>query len=262
MAATPDRLSVALSFTVTSAFCQPDATLAAQGANSATGTAVDNAGNKGTTTVSGINVDTVAPVVSIGGVKDGAEYVIGAVPTPTASATDATSGLAAAATGTLSGGTANGVGSFTYTATATDKAGNTQTMTGSYAVRYRFDGFLQPINDTGHVTTCGTSCVVSVFKGGSTVPVKFQLKDAAGNIIQANAAPVWLGPAKGNATTAPIDEATFADPIDTTSTFRWDATDQQYHFNWGTPKTGAGFYWKIGVDLDDGSRYTVDVGLR
>ena len=154
------------------------------------------------------------------------------------------------------------MGTFSFTATATDKAGNTQTMTGSYAVRYRFDGFLQPINDTGHVTTCGTSCVVSVFKGGSTVPVKFQLKDAAGNIIQANAAPVWLGPAKGNATTAPIDEATFADPIDTTSTFRWDATDQQYHFNWGTPKTGAGFYWKIGVDLDDGSRYTVDVGLR
>src|SRR5207237_8289457 len=43
------------------ASCQPDATLAAQGANSVTGTAVDNAGNKGAATASGINTDTVAP---------------------------------------------------------------------------------------------------------------------------------------------------------------------------------------------------------
>ena len=63
--------------------------------NSVTGTAVDNAGNKGSVTVGGIDIDTVAPSVSIGGVKDGATYVVGAVPTATVTATDATSGLAA-----------------------------------------------------------------------------------------------------------------------------------------------------------------------
>ena len=46
---------------------------------------------------------------------------------------------------------------------------------------YRFDGFLQPINDT----TYHPEQSPSVFKGGSTVPVKFQLKKADGTIIQA-----------------------------------------------------------------------------
>ena len=69
------------------------------------------------------------------------------------------------------------MGSYTYTATAIDKAGNTSTVTGTYKVIYRFDGFLQPINDTAHEV--GTS--TSVFKAGSTVPVKLQLKKADGS---------------------------------------------------------------------------------
>ena len=60
------------------------------------------------------------------------------------------------------------MGTFTYTATATDKAGNTTTVTGTYKVIYRFDGFLQPINDTAHQVGVSTS----VFKAGSTVPVE------------------------------------------------------------------------------------------
>jgi len=40
-----------------------------------------------------------SPTVTIGGVKDGAKYTIGAVPVATASATDATSGVAGAASG-------------------------------------------------------------------------------------------------------------------------------------------------------------------
>ena len=74
----------------------------------------------------------------------------------------------------VTGGTASGAGTFTYTATATDKAGNKVTTTGTYKVVYRFDGFLQPINDTAHQV--GTS--TSVFKAGSTVPAKLQLKKA------------------------------------------------------------------------------------
>jgi hypothetical protein len=56
--------------------------------------------------------------------------------------------------------------------TVHDAAGNTATVSGSYRVIYRFDGFLQPINDPAHQVGAGES----VFKGGSTVPVKFQLK--------------------------------------------------------------------------------------
>ena len=240
------------------ASCQPDATLAAQGANSATGTAVDNAGNKGTTTVSGIKVDTVAPSVSVGGVTDGAVYTVGAVPTPTASATDATSGLAAPATGTRTGGTANGVGTFTYTATATDNAGNVGTATVKYMVVYGFGTtlFLQPVNDTAHQTGLSTS----VFNAGQTIPMKFQLKNAAGQAIQAGSAPKWLSPVKGSATTAAVNESAYASSETVGGTYTSDGT--QYQYNWKTDKSQSGFYWRVGVTLDDGKTYLVNIALR
>ncbi len=240
------------------ASCQPDLTVASQGANSATGTAVDNAGNTGTTTVGGINVDTVAPVVTIGGVKDGATYTVGAVPAATASATDATSGLAGPATGVLTGGTANGVGSFTYTASATDKAGNVGTATATYTVKYGYGTtlFLQPVNDTAHQTGVATS----VFKAGQTIPLKFQLKNASGTVMQAGTAPKWLAPVKGSSTSAAVNEPAYAPSTDSGSTYRWDGT--QYIYNWNTSSSQAGSYWRVGVTLDDGQTYYVNIGLR
>ena len=41
------------------------------------------------------------------------------------------------------------------------------------------------INDTAHTQICGSHCPANIFKGGSTVPVKFQLKDANGNVVYA-----------------------------------------------------------------------------
>jgi hypothetical protein len=164
---------------------------------------------------------------------------------------------------TLTGGTANGVGKFTYTATATDLAGNkAATVTGSYTVQYQFSGFLQPVNDTGRPSACPSPCAISVFKAGSTVPAKFQLKDASGNLVQAASLPVWVTPQKGSTTTAVIDETLYADTATTGNTYRWDSTAQQYIYNWGTPKNGGGYYWLIGVKLDDGSTYTVNLALR
>jgi hypothetical protein len=240
------------------ASCQPDVTLAAQGANSVTGTAVDNAGNKKSTTVSGINIDTVEPTVSVGGVVDGATYVIGAVPTPTCGASDATSGVAGACTGSTTGGTANGVGAFTYTATATDKAGNVGRATANYTVRYGYGTtlFLQPVNDTAHQTGVSTS----VFKAGQTIPMKFQLKNAAGQLIQAGTAPKWLTPVKGSSMAAAVNETAYSASGDSGSTYRWDGS--QYIYNWNTSSSQAGFYWRAGVALDDGQTYYVNIGLR
>ncbi len=240
------------------ASCPPDATLSAEGANSVTGTAVDKAGNKGTTTVSGINVDTVKPVVTIGGVTDGATYTVGAVPTATASAKDTTSGLAAPASGVRTGGTANGVGTFTYTATATDKAGNVGTATVTYQVVYGYGTtlFLQPVNDTAHQTGLSTS----VFNAGQTIPMKFQLKNAAGQIVQAGSAPQWLAPVKGSSTAAAVNESAYTSTASSGTVYSWDGT--QYQYNWKTDKTQAGSYWRVGVSLDDGKTYYVNIALR
>jgi hypothetical protein len=244
------------------AACPNPVTLSGNGANqSVTRTVSDKADNTASKTVSGINIDMETPTLTIGGVKDGGIYLLGSVPTPTCNATDSVSGVAGC-TGSVTGGLPNGVGTFTYTATATDKAGNAVTQSVTYKVIYNVAAnvafFLQPINDTAHTT----SSTLSIFKGGQTVPVKFQLKNAAGQVVQANSAPVWTVPAKGNATSSAVNEDVFSATSDSASTFRWDSSTQQYIYNWNTASAQAGYYWKIGVKLDDGQTQYVDIGLR
>jgi hypothetical protein len=236
-------------------------TLSNNGAGqSVAGAAEDRAGNTASATVGGINIDTVKPDVMVSGVTNNGIYTLGAVPAASCSATDALSGLDGSCSLQVTGGLANGVGTYTFTATARDKAGNVETVTGSYRVIYNVQQgtafFLQPINDTAHETGLTTS----VFKASSTVPVKFQLKDATGGVVQANSLPLWLTPAKGSATTVAVDETIYTDPATTGTTYRWDG--QQYHYNWGTARNQSGFYWRIGVRLDDGQIYTVNIGLR
>ena len=53
-------------------------------------------------------------------------------------------------------------------------------------VLYRWDGFLQPINDTAH--DLGP---MSKFKAGQTIPAKFVLKNAAGAVVQQTGIPTF-----------------------------------------------------------------------
>ena len=94
------------------------------------------------------------------------------------------------------------------------------------------------------------------------MPAKFQLKKADGTVVQANSAPEWLPPAQGGPTTAPVGETVYADAATGGGTYRWDGADQQYHYNWGTAKHQAGSYWRVGVKLDDGQTYYVNIGLK
>lgn len=243
--------------------CTGDTAVSTQGEIGVTGNVTDNAGNKGTTTVSGIKIDTVAPTISSVSVDSSTPFILGKVPAPTCTATDITSGLdASGCKVTISGGNADGVGTFSYMATATDLAGNLSTKTGTYKVEYNIQYgtafFLQPINDTAHMTGVSTS----VFKAGQTIPVKFQLKDANGNVITtaAKITPVWIAPVKGSSTAAAVNESAYSSIVDSGSTFRFDGT--QYIYNWQSPSNGAGFYWRIGVTLGDGKTYAVNIGLR
>jgi hypothetical protein len=224
------------------------------------GAAEDRAGNAASATVGGINIDTVQPTITVNGIISGSIYTLGAVPTASCSAADADSGVDGSCSLQVTGGLANGVGTFNYTATARDKAGNVKTVQGSYRVIYNVQQgtafFLQPINDTAH----DTGLTTSVFKAGSTVPVKFQLKDANGRVVQANSLPQWLTPARGSLMTVDVDEIIYTDPVTTGGYYRWDG--QQYIYNWGTARNQAGYYWRMGVKLDDDQIYTVNIGLR
>jgi hypothetical protein len=131
-------------------------------------------------------------------------------------------------------------------------------VSGMLKIVYRWDGFLQPINDTAYQPGMSPS----VFKAVSTIPVKFQLRRADGASIQASTTPQWLSPQKGSAMSANIDESTYSDPASSGSTYRWDTTGQQYMYNWSTKGLAPGFWYKIYVQLNDGTIKAVTVGLK
>lgn len=243
------------------ASCPSGATVL-QNTQSTTGTVADAAGNDAKVDIPAVKVDTQAPDLTVSGVKDGATYTLGAVPAGACSAKDTVSGLGGPCQYTLTGGLANGVGTYKFSASATDVAGNPATVSGSYRVVYNVKTgtafWLQPINDTAHTVNATTS----TFKAGSNVPAKFRLTDATGKTVVANTAPVWLAPAKGKATSQPVDEAAYGGVATTGDTFDWSSSDQQYQYNWKTPSTGAGYYWRMGVRLDDGTSQTVSIALR
>ena len=149
------------------------------------------------------------------------------------------------------------VGTKTVTCTATDRAGNTNSKTVNYSVEYGWNGFLQPINDTAHQT----GLTQSRFKLGSTVPAKFVLRNAAGQIVQQSTNPTF---SRTNRLRA-CDSNTTSEPTSTDlapdggASYSWDGS--QYHYNWSTkPIKEVGVY-RIYANLADGTQRWVDICL-
>jgi hypothetical protein len=249
---------VAVSFVCTDALsdidtCAGNTTLSAEGAaQSVTGTATDNAGNTKTATVGNINIDLTKPTnVQFTGnaLSNGGQYYFGSVPSGPSGCTadDALSGINSCA---IDSGYSTAVGSHTVTATATDKAGNTETKSISYTVLgWNVTGFYAP------VTMDGTR--VNTVKGGSTVPLKFE---------------VFAGPAGQNEQTSlsavtgfaavkvSCDSGDVLDPVDFITTgntsLRYDTAAGQFIQNWKTP-TATGCY-RVALTTADGSILSAD----
>lgn len=129
---------------------------------------------------------------------------------------------------------------------------------GTLTIIYKWSGFTQPINDTTYNPTQN----LSVFKGGSTIPVKFQLKNASGAPVQASSAPLWLTPQKLSSMSTPVDESMYSDLATSGTSYRYDATSQQYIYNWSTKGLATGYWYRIHAKLDDGTTESVVVGIR
>ncbi len=205
--------------------------------------------------------DTSPPTVSVQGATAPDElplptYTLGAEPTLTCSATDTGSGLDGGCEGSLAGGRPNGVGTFTYTATARDRAGNQATASYRYRVVYRMDGFLPPINDPRVLPNRPQS----VFKAGWIVPVIFQIKRADGSTVAPAEPPKWISPIKGGPLTGAPNEPEPDATATTGDTFK--RLGGLWYYNWRTKGLVGGSSYRIGVALDDGTVRTVVVGLR
>jgi hypothetical protein len=212
----------------------------------------DEAGNSASTSVA-FKIDTAAPQLAPTVSPNPVVLNGSAVATPNAS--DNLSGIVSQSCDTVVTST---VGAKTVACSASDEAGLTGTANAAYKVIYGWNGFSQPINDTAHQV----GVLHSVFKAGSTVPAKFQLKDANGNVVQASGVPTWVGSVKGSPTFSSIDEALYTVAGTPGGTYKWDATAQQYIYNWSTKGIASGFFYRIGVQLDDGQTYYVAIGLK
>jgi hypothetical protein len=114
--------------------CPSATTLSAEGAaQSVTGTATDKAGNSAQAKVGGISIDKTAPTVTYTG--NAGTYTTTQTIAITCTASDALSGVATTTCANINGpGSSFGVGIHNYSATATDKAGNTGTGSTSFTV--------------------------------------------------------------------------------------------------------------------------------
>jgi hypothetical protein len=224
------------------ASCPEDQTLG-EGANqTVTGTATDNVGHTASDTVSHINVDKTAPSLAfVGGPADGGSYYYGSVPAaPTCDASDALSGLAGKCTVS---GYGDAIGPHTVTTTVTDVAGNTATVSRTYTVqKWTLKGFYSPVDMNG---------VVNTVKGGSTVPLKFEV--FAGNELTDVAAVSSIKVAESACTNGATDD------VEATSTggtvLRYDSAAGQFVYNWQTPKT-SGKCYGLTMTTQDGSVLT------
>jgi hypothetical protein len=172
-------------------------------------------------------------------------------------------------------GTAAGNGVVTYTNLSIDIAGIGKKLTASaagltsgvsaeFAVTYLASGMclgspghqvLQPVNANYLVD-------LSVFKQGSTVPIKFRVCDANG--VSIGTPGVVTSFVLTSHTTLPpgavIDEAVISTTPDTA--FRWSSSDQQWIFNLSTKSLVKNVTYFYTITLNDGSTIEVHFGLK
>jgi hypothetical protein len=119
------------------ASCSPNVILANPGAaQSATGTCADKAGNLSAQAKASVSIDETPPTVSITTPANGASYALGSSVSAAFTCADALSGVASCL-GTLPNGTAlntTTAGTYGFTVTGTDAAGNAASATASYSI--------------------------------------------------------------------------------------------------------------------------------
>ena len=172
-----------------------------------------------------VKLDKTPPIVEWvdNSISQGGKYYFGAVPPiPTCKATDVLSGIASQCQVSDYEDT---VGIHTMTATATDFAGNVTTLAISYAVLpWNISGFYSPVN---------MDLVYNSIKGGSTVPLKFEVFMGDIEIID----PLKMKISLWNVPCLPAPEDPIEQQVYSTNELGLRYVDGKFVYNWKTPKT-------------------------
>jgi hypothetical protein len=202
------------------------------------------------TTVS-IKRDATDPSLVVnGGPAAGGSYLFGEVPaTPTCSATDSLSGVVAG--GCTINGYSSAVGQHTVVISVKDNAGNTTMVSRTYAVQaWTTKGFYAPVDMNG---------VFNVVKGGSTVPLKFEVFSGTTELTTTAAIESFTAKRVSCMPSAATDDVELLTTGGTS--LRYDSTGGQFIQNWKTP-TGAGTCYSTTMTAADGSSITAYFKLK
>lgn len=162
-------------------------------------------------------------------------------------AVDGLSGFVADPNGTFALDTSV-VGTHTHAAQIQDRAGNTTTKACTFSVVYGFGGIDQPVDPDGS----------SVFKLGSTVPLKFGISDEGAASVTDAVATVTVAKVSNGVIGTEV-EATSTVAATSGNTFR--VTDGHYQFNLATKGLTTGTY-RLTITLTGGQQHTVTISLR
>jgi hypothetical protein len=223
--------------------CTPASGTFALGTTTVNCSATDGSGNKANGSFKVTVVDTTAP--SLSNVPSNMNATATSSSGATVNYTNPTASDAVDPNPSVSctpeSGSTFKLGTTTVSCTAKDATGNTSAAsTFTVKVAYSWSNFLQPINATG---------TQSVFKLGSTVPVKFQLTGASSGITDGNFYIKYVRTGSGDG--AGELEAASTSASTTGNLFRYDSTSGQYIFNWSTKSTGLSpGNWDIKVYTD------------
>jgi hypothetical protein len=225
-----------------------------EGTHTVTVTAKDAAGNEGSDEEE-VKIDTIPPTITITTPPNGAKYILNEPVYADYSCSDDGSGIA-----DCSGPVANGdpidtaaVGTYDFTVTAEDVAGNTSKLTHTYSVVLKFYGLLPPYA-TGRK-----------YKIGSTFPIKWQYTDFY-NVPQDSADAKPTVSIQGPYTCpAPSGGTTSLPATSGASGLRYDAAAKMWIYTWQTKGLKQGCY-DINIDsvdpYPDGGPFRVNLVTR
>jgi hypothetical protein len=204
--------------------------------------ATDVAGNVEATKLIAFKVDSGIPTVNITRPKNGSDFKQGQVVKANFKCTDPKggSGLASCVGDVPKGSAINTstVGDHTFSVTATDKAGNSRTVTSHYHVRYAFQGFFSPV-------TSNSKQKLNLAHAGDLLKVSFGLGGNKGlsAVDSVSSEPVscpgWA-PHSVKASSLPVG-------------LSYNASTKHYLYGWDTAAGWAGTCRQFSLTLADGT---------
>ncbi|WP_405151282.1 S8 family serine peptidase [Sphaerisporangium sp. NBC_01403] len=189
--------------------------------------------------------DVTPPTVTVTGVSQGEQIVLGKPVAPACSTTDDDSGVAQPATLSVIGGPT--VNYFTATCSGgRDRAGNRAAQVSvTYQVVFDWRNFGAPVSVDK----------VNVVKAGSAVPIKFGLGGDQGLAIFAAGFPALRATACDTSAPREVAEQTVTAG---SSSLTYDPVAKQYQYVWKTEKSLAKTCGRLEVTLTDGTTHTAN----